>query len=219
MRLSNEIKLAVKRNAIIKAGCVKEIKKLAKDYGDFAEALRKHRIASLTKFTEKQIRRIYEKYEADMPADFRRSSAGLRYSTDISPNLSGMQPRLSFDGRNVFENHILDFWFKGAGSNEKTRFLTESTAPRLCPMGGNATCLPEHTDQFHALEKRRDELGSKVLDIAANVSAVLARCTTVKKLLELWPEAKALLPSPKEIPAATLPAVQIADLNKLVNLP
>ena len=63
-----------------------------------------------------------------------------------------------------------------------------------------------------SLEKDRDTLRSQV-------KAAVAGFTTVAKLLKAWPEARELLPSKMDEAKPQLPAVQVADLNKLVGLP
>jgi hypothetical protein len=62
------------------------------------------------------------------------------------------------------------------------------------------------------LDKWRD-------DVRAPVKAAVNSVTTVAALLKAWPEAKELIP--KDVPEAAvqLPAVRVADLNKLIGLP
>lgn len=73
--------------------------------------------------------------------------------------------------------------------------------------------------QFGQLENRKADLTSKRATLKQQVQAVLASVTTVKKLLEVWPEAKELLPQNVEGAKPQLPALPIADVNALIGLP
>ena len=55
--------------------------------------------------------------------------------------------------------------------------------------------------------------------VKTSVKAAVHSVTTVAKLLKIWPEAKELLPTYVEESKDQLPAIQVADLNKLVGLP
>lgn len=55
--------------------------------------------------------------------------------------------------------------------------------------------------------------------MAAQVKATLNQFTTVKKLLEAWPEAKDLIPDDVDEVKPKLPVVQVQDLNCLIGLP
>ena len=70
----------------------------------------------------------------------------------------------------------------------------------------------------------RDAIAEKALDeeratLSAQVRGALSKFTTVKRLLDAWPEAKELLPDrlPEAKPA--LPAIRTEDLNALIGLP
>ncbi len=72
--------------------------------------------------------------------------------------------------------------------------------------------------QFFELERRHSDLTEKRCTLKANVKAVVDSVATVAGLLRAWPEAAELLPK-DAAPAPQLPAVQAADLNKLIGLP
>lgn len=75
------------------------------------------------------------------------------------------------------------------------------------------------TEEFHALETRREDLDKRKAEVKASVRAAVSRFTTVAKLLAEWPEAAELIPKGSAAPKTNLPVVQVADLNKLVGLP
>jgi hypothetical protein len=72
--------------------------------------------------------------------------------------------------------------------------------------------------QFFDLENRKSDLSEKRRTLKANVKAAVDSVSTVSALLKAWPEAVELLPN-DVAPAPQLPAVQAADLNKLIGLP
>ncbi|MFT7963069.1 Nmad5 family putative nucleotide modification protein, partial [Salmonella enterica] len=43
--------------------------------------------------------------------------------------------------------------------------------------------------------------------------------TTVKRLIEVWPESKELLPKEADKASTALPALRVEDLNKMIGLP
>lgn len=92
-------------------------------------------------------------------------------------------------------------------------------AERLCPSGLTFTGDHPLVCRFHELLNREAELDKRRSDLKTQVRAVLNSCTTVKKLLDVWPEVKELLPQQLEEARAQLPAVQTADLNAALGLP
>ncbi|ELV4980379.1 hypothetical protein SHB81_000001, partial [Escherichia coli] len=52
-----------------------------------------------------------------------------------------------------------------------------------------------------------------------NVWAALNSVTTVKRLIEVWPESKELLPKEADKASTALPALRVEDLNKMIGLP
>ncbi|WP_409975834.1 Nmad5 family putative nucleotide modification protein [Escherichia coli] len=81
-------------------------------------------------------------------------------------------------------------------------------------------------DAEHKITKRFDEicalqqkLEARKKDIESNVWAALNSVTTVKRLIEVWPESKELLPKEADKASAALPALRVEDLNKMIGLP
>lgn len=72
-------------------------------------------------------------------------------------------------------------------------------------------------ERLCSVEHEIDELAETV---ATNVRGMLSQLTTIKKLIEVWPEARELLPPEKgAAPSINLPAVQVASLNAMIGLP
>ena len=121
--------------------------------------------------------------------------------------------------------------FRGAGEVVNTRhYLMLNCAGMKVAVSeweGYKIAKPNHTitaDHPLAVEFESIIAEEKALDeergaLTTQVRAVLNRFTTVAKLLKEWPEASELLPSKVAEAKPQLPAVQVADLNKLVGLP
>lgn len=73
--------------------------------------------------------------------------------------------------------------------------------------------------EFYELEKRKEEIENRKNVIKAQVSAIVDSVATVKKLLEIWPEARELLPPNEQPVISNVPAVLITSLNAAIGLP
>lgn len=123
-------------------------------------------------------------------------NASLRYC-----NLAGAQVHLYFNGQHNTMGNI------------------ESVFKDVTPQSVTLTADNPLVSEFHKLSKERDGLISRRDGLKAQVDATLAQFTTVKKLLDQWPEAKDLLPTNLEESKPLLPVVQVKDLNCLIGLP
>lgn len=141
---------------------------------------------------EDQHEALKDKVPKDLRVDY-RLVAKREY---CYPNLGGMR--------------VGHFAFAPERESDRSRFaMHEPTLAADHPLA----------DEFYALEKRREELENRAKVIKAQVWAVVDSVTTIKKLLEVWPEARELLP-PDEQPVITnVPAVLITSLNSAIGLP
>lgn len=73
--------------------------------------------------------------------------------------------------------------------------------------------------RFEKLNKKESKIKKKESEIEANVQAALNSVTTIKRLIEIWPESKELIPADISKASVLLPALQVEDLNKLIGLP
>ena len=73
--------------------------------------------------------------------------------------------------------------------------------------------------EFYDLKGEEDDLDKRADEVSAQVRAVIGKFTTVAQLLNAWPEAAELLPPIPQPVKSQLPAIPVADLNKLVGLP
>lgn len=90
----------------------------------------------------------------------------------------------------------------------------EVSGSRRPILADHALCL-----EFHELENERDDLKKRSAEVSAQVRATVDKFTTVASLLKAWPEAAELLPLDPKPAKPQLPAIPVADLNKLVGLP
>ncbi|MCT8349820.1 hypothetical protein LGZ99_22110 [Photorhabdus temperata] len=73
--------------------------------------------------------------------------------------------------------------------------------------------------RFTKIEEKLSELNNKKDEIKNNVYAILNSVTTTKKLVEVWPEAKDLIPSEEVRIINTSLSVKVEDLNKMIGIP
>ncbi|WP_157975264.1 Nmad5 family putative nucleotide modification protein [Photorhabdus sp. CRCIA-P01] len=73
--------------------------------------------------------------------------------------------------------------------------------------------------RFTEIEKKSNELNNKKDEIKNNVYAILNSVTTTKRLIEVWPEAKDLIPSEDIRSINTSLSVKVEDLNKMIGIP
>jgi len=71
--------------------------------------------------------------------------------------------------------------------------------------------------QFRDIQTRRSKLREAENEARAKVNGVLSGATTVKKLLEIWPEVEPFVP-PAAAPV-NLPAIPRVEVNALLGLP
>lgn len=73
--------------------------------------------------------------------------------------------------------------------------------------------------EFYELQQRDSELLERKNVIKAQVSAIVDSVATIKKLLEIWPEARELLPPNEQPVISNVPAVLITSVNAVIGLP
>ena len=199
MRLTNHIKDTIIANAIKKAGITAEHESIRQRRADWAEAVRvkacggEDGVKALVA-AEKAI----EAALATLPASLRSDRSVLRRDDDISVNVAGLSYRAKFNG-------FGDWGGECVYKNTPSSVTLLADDPLVA--------------QFHEIENDQRELNDKRTNIIANLRAVLDKVTTDKALVKQWPEAVELLPSSSEAVKATLPAIPVEDLNKMIGLP
>lgn len=74
------------------------------------------------------------------------------------------------------------------------------------------------TKEFELLEAEDKDLTSRKDKLTCDVRAMVNSVTTVKRLLDVWPEAAELLPA-SAAPKPQLPSVNVEHLNAIIGLP
>lgn len=84
-----------------------------------------------------------------------------------------------------------------------------------------AACLRLTTRLLHGSMKfsRQRQNWKLAKDIESTVWAALNSVTTTKRLIDVWPESKELIPDGVDTAKQTLPALKVEDLNRLIGLP
>ncbi|MBD9984561.1 hypothetical protein FOT65_15015 [Citrobacter portucalensis] len=77
----------------------------------------------------------------------------------------------------------------------------------------------EITTRFDEVFAAEAKLEDRKKDIETTVWAALNSVTTIKRLIEVWPESKELIPDGVDTAKQTLPALKVEDLNRLIGLP
>ena len=194
-RLNSYLRDEILKNAIAKSPVPAEEAALESEYYALAEAFRVETLGGSKKVAEiEHLVQEIEKLRAQLPDNVKTDDPVARTDYEMyRMNLGGLRVRLNF------------------GPSREER--------RICP--SEAMFAADHplALQFGQLENRKADLKSKRDTLRHQVQAVLASVTTVKKLLEIWPEAKELLPQNVEEAKPQLPALPIADVNALIGLP
>lgn len=103
--------------------------------------------------------------------------------------------------------------------NEKKRVPYSN----YCGSNPSAVVIEDHPffEKLDALQmvvtERKEELDvikQQRAQLRAEVGAVIGTVTTIKRLLEVWPECKNFLPDVNSAPSGLPPAVLISELNK-----
>ncbi|MDD2944936.1 MAG: Nmad5 family putative nucleotide modification protein [Acinetobacter sp.] len=98
--------------------------------------------------------------------------------------------------------------------------MIEFKGPRICL--NNKILMEEGGSLLKDLEESLELEGKyrkQLKDLEYKVFASISSITTVKKLLDSWPEVKELLPSELLQSKPMLPALQTGQLNSLIGLP
>lgn len=73
-------------------------------------------------------------------------------------------------------------------------------------------------DEFDAIELEQRTVNDLRTHVKAEVTAIVNSVTTIKKLLEIWPESKELLPPDEQVQSTAIVA-NVDNLNTMIGLP
>lgn len=189
-RITNAIKEAIVDNALLKAGIVYDEAKLLDDRYTWSEAVRIDSMGGQAEWEKiRDTLRKISKMRKSLPDGLDQGHSIIKKRNQQSLNLAGAKV---------------------------VTVLSSS-----CPAVWSHTLIASNplVQQFHDLEGRQKDINERRHLIKAQVSATVAQFTTIKRLLESWPDAAELLPAATVKAEARLPVVQVADLNKMIGLP
>ena len=200
IRLNASLRDKIINNALLKSGVLDEEKQHKIAMCEFAK---KVRVAGFggedkSKLIDEKLAQLEQ-----VEVDIHKAGYGCLYinynrSNDIYPAFNGLRVRLPY------------------GYDEEGKYL-------FLPTPSNDKCLFSATDhlsiEFTELEAKGKSINKKKDDLKTTVTSILNSVSTTKRLIEVWPEAKELLPDSVEKEITGLPALQIADVNKLIGLP
>ncbi len=215
LKLNSKLRGDIINNALLKAGVVEENILLVEARAALCERVVSAELARVGE-TQETLRAWYNTL---INAEETFIGIGL-YTKSASPG-SHTAVDVNLCGRRVF------MYTNGAHKGATSTHITQGNTPHLKPVyeGGNfyprgsVTITDANlSDEFDTLEARQQTNDEKAEAIRLQVGGVLRSVTTVKKLLEVWPEAKSLLPSEIEKTASTALTVPVEALNSLCNL-
>lgn len=201
MKLTNAIRDKIVNNAVDKSGLNDVRDAIVKQRAEWAEKVRLEAIGG-TEF-DKQLTVISEKYTEllnSVPKQIRQDKGGVvRCYHVIYVNVAGISFNACFHG----------------GESERRGVSVWKNTPSSHTLLADNPLVAE----FHEIHNKQAEYDDKLSTLMNSVRAAVQKVTTVKKLLEVWPEAKELIPEEVEKQVKQLPAIKTEDLNKMIGLP
>lgn len=195
MRLTKDIKTAILNAALKKAGIPDREAAIKNRYAQWAEAVR---LRYVTPEVMTAINHIKEAIET-LPKCLQASLIIAKDYEIYRVNVAG-QTRSQHYGEYNMEGRSVS---------------------RISPAAGTVTLLADDplTEQLYAIDHDAAALKSEREQLTVSLWAVLDSVTTDKRLVEVWPEAVAFIPADERAASPQLPAMPIADLNKMIGLP
>lgn len=196
IRLNSTIREGIVKNALAKAGITKELAELAQARRQWTEEVRVY----VNGATDEEILAV----EAEALEVLRKLPKGLIE-----------RPRILRESRMIYLN------LGGLNVKGEFRDAAGSLQWAIVPAEGRSVVPAGHEleKRFHALEERAKTLEDREQTLRKQVGEAVGAVTTVKRLLEVWPEAVELIPETTRRAAANLPAIPFQDLNKTIGLP
>lgn len=190
-RITNAIKDAIVKNALAKSGVTARLEAVKEKRFEWAERARIETLGGPDKAAEyaKINKHAHKTYDA-LPTGLKQHANIVRRGGRIHLNLGGISVTAKLSG-----------WSEVSENREIIR-------------AENPLC-----QQFHDIEAEEKSAVEQGTTVEIQVRATLDKFGTIKRLVEAWPEAKELLPPASVAIKSNLPAIEVADLNKLVGLP
>jgi len=200
VRLTNVIREQIAKNALIKSGVIAELESIDKRKGQLAQDARIFAFGGADK--AKEIDAIIKKLEK-MESDAQKLGVSIYISASKNYGID-----LAIGGRRLGRVSY--------GSDSKGNGIALVTPQR-------DSCLfaadHEIAIKFDQLIAEQSKANKRKEDIEKTVWAALNSVTTIKRLIEVWPESQELIPDNIDSVKASLPALKVEDLNKMIGLP
>lgn len=197
MRLSKNIKAAILNAAIAKSGIKDREAAIRSRYAAWAEAVR---VLALPAELEDAMLRLINEAKPIIKKNPNFSITDGE-SHCIYTNVAGQSRKIYFNG-------CVD-------KDELTKSVYKRVAYYQTPIAGGHPLANELFEIDHdaaALKSEREQL-------TLSLQAVLDSVTTDTQLIKVWPEAVAFIPATERASSPQLPALPIADLNRMLGLP
>lgn len=194
-RLTNEIRDKIINNAIAKAVGDRESVQLKELADKFSAKLIETAVGDNMEKLQSLEKHIKDLIDS-IPTPFRifESKPPVNRDSYVRLNIAGQAVDWTFDKEEIFP---LSTWHN--------RYVI--------PQGHELVTLME---AYRAEQKTINDIKSNVRE---NVKALVYSVTTVKKLLEVWPESLELIPTNVAKQAVQLPSIKIEQLNALIGVP
>ena len=200
IRLTNVIREQIAKNALTKSGIVAALGALQVKRHEVARDSRVFAFGGVEKTTK--VDKAYEKLEKAL-SELRDSGSSFYISSGLSSSIY-----ITISGRQ------LGWCSYGKDSKEQEICLVTPNRD-LCRFGAEH----EITKRFDEIINEEQKLNARAKEIEATVWAALNSVTTLKRLIEVWPESKELIPENSDNAKAMLPALRVEDLNRMIGLP
>lgn len=199
-RLTNAFRERIAKNALIKSGVIADLDALKIKRHEIARDARVFAFGGQEK--TQTIDRSYAKMEK-LEAELRSAGVATYIATGKNASID-----ISIGGRRLGN---CSYGIDGDGN----QFYL------LTPNRNNCLFAADHeiTTRFDEVFAAEAKAEAKKKDIESTVWAALNSVTTIKRLIEVWPESKELIPGGADAAKQTLPALKVEDLNRMIGLP
>ncbi|OON35643.1 hypothetical protein BTJ39_22480 [Izhakiella australiensis] len=200
VRLTNVIREQIAKNALIKSGVIAELEAIDRRKGQLALDARVFAFGGTDKVRE--IDCIVKKLEK-MGSDARKLGASIYVSANKNYGID-----MAIGGRRLGRVSY------GVDSKGDSIALVTPEREKCLFAADHEISL-----KFDILLAEQSIANKRKEDIEKTVWAALNSVTTLKRLIDVWPESQELIPEKAGSVNAALPALKVEDLNKMIGLP
>ncbi|MBS0930619.1 Nmad5 family putative nucleotide modification protein [Klebsiella michiganensis] len=200
IRLTNAIREQIAKNALTKSGVVAALEALQINRHRAARDARVFAFGGADKAAK--VDKAYEKL-GKLLSEIRDSGSSVYLSSGLSSSIY-----IAISGRQLG-------WCPYGKDSKGEDILLVTPNRDLCLFGAEH----EITKRFDEIMNEEQRLNARAKEIEATVWAALNSVTTLKRLIEVWPESKVLIPENSDNARASLPALKVEDLNRMIGLP